>query len=99
MNEQKIIFFSTIPLFLNILDLLTTYIGITHFGFVETNPLFGELMVFFKLTFFVLIIPLNYFIVKKQKNLLIPIIIFISIFIVTFSVVVIHNVMLIYGEL
>lgn len=91
----KIILFSSIPLVLNILDLLTTYIGISYFDLVETNPLFGELMIIFKLTFFTSIIPLNYFIVKKQNNLLIPVLIFVSIFIIVFTVIVTHNILLI----
>lgn len=91
----KILPFAAIPLILNILDLTTTYIGITYLGLIETNPLFSELMIVFKLTFFTLVMPLSYFALKKQRSLLLPIIIFISIFIGVFSVIVAHNIIVI----
>lgn len=95
----KIILFFTIPLILNILDLMTTYVGLVYFGLIELNPLFGELMIIFKLSFFILIIPLSYFVIKKQNNLKTPFLIFHSAFIVIFSIVVINNILVIQSVL
>lgn len=97
--SYKLVVFFTIPLILNILDLMTTYVGIVHLGLMELNPLFGELMIIFKIMFFSLIIPLSYFMVKKQNNLKTPFLIFHSIFIIGFSIVVIHNILVIQSVL
>lgn len=95
----KIILFFTIPLVLNILDLMTTYVGLVYLGLIELNPLFGELMIIFKIIFFSLIIPLSYFLVKKQNNLKNPFLLFHSLFIIGFSIVVINNILVIQSVL
>lgn len=83
-------------LILNILDIISTHIGLTYYGLIETNPMYGTIVILVKIILSLFLILSFY---KIKGMIIIPLIAFTTTLNIFIFSAVVNNISLIIGRM